>query len=261
MDFDGAMRNVLKSAQIDMPVKTYVDKNAYDEFENDIAMFASDNHGFGAIVIDPLTAFEAVVMQKVMRVNPIKRNFQSKVRLLPQGAPSPQDYGIEFGIINNVFKFLQATSLHMNVVMTAHILARENPVTNITEFLPAISGKKMPSSIGRWFNEVWRIHGEMRGEKIVRYAQTASYNKFKCKSQVHDMPHDLPVEEALQRTIDAYMTGKVEPVPDAPLTDETHPGDMLSQKDVDSESEAKTTEAEESISPEELLGRMMMPKA
>ena len=40
MDFDGAMRNVLKSAGIAMPVKTYVGKTAYDQFEHDILLFA-----------------------------------------------------------------------------------------------------------------------------------------------------------------------------------------------------------------------------
>ena len=84
----------------------------------------------------------------------------------------------------------------MHFVMTAHMLERQNPITNMTEFLPAISGKKMPSALGRWFNEVWHIHGEMVKGEIQRMAQTASFNKYKCKSQVNGMPYELPVAEA-----------------------------------------------------------------
>ena len=83
MDFDGAMRNVLKSAGIAMPVKTYLGLSAYDEFENDIIQFADQNHGFGAIIIDPLTAFERVIMKKVMRINPIDRNLKGNLLHFP----------------------------------------------------------------------------------------------------------------------------------------------------------------------------------
>ena len=231
MDFDGAMRNVLRSAGITMPVKTYLGSTAYDEFENDIGYFAAKNHGFGAIVIDPLTAFERIIMKKVMRINPIDRNLKSKLTTLPYGAPAIQDYGVQFEVMNNIFQLLQSISLHMNVILTAHIMERSNPVTNITEFLPSMPGKRMPSSVGRWFNEVWRIHAELKKGELVRFAQTASLHKFKCKSQVHGMPYDLPVEDAILRTIDAYTAGKIEKPREEDMKKRTHAGDMDSQED------------------------------
>lgn len=239
MDFDGAMLNVLKSANIDMPVKTYVGPNAYDEFEDDIMLFAQKSYGFGALVIDPLTAFERIIMKKVMRINPISRNLKGKLGTLPYGAPAIQDYGVQFEVMNNIFQLFQLISLHMNLVLTAHVIERSNPVTNVTEFLPSMPGKRMPSSIGRWFNEVWRIHTESSEGKPVRFAQTVSVNKFKCKSQVHGMPDDLPVEEAIKRTIDAYLTGDVSPTPTGDLKDEgsKHPGDLDAQVNVEDEDE------------------------
>ena len=233
MDFDGAMRNVLKSAEISMPVKTYLGDDAYNTFENDIAQFYTSNQGFGALIIDPLTAFERIIMKKVLRVNPISRHLKGKMNALPYGTMSIQDYGIAFEIILNILQFLQSVSLHMHVVMTAHIIERQNPVTTVTEFLPSISGKKMPSSIGRWFNEVWRIHSEMVKGDIGRYAQTASFDKFKCKSQVKGMPYDLPVVAALEKTLDAYASGDVMPMKRGKKEGMTHPEDLDEQTSLD----------------------------
>ena len=138
--------------------------------------------------------------------------------------------------MNNIYQLFQGLSIHMNLVLTAHVLERTNPVTNITEFLPSMPGKRMPSAIGRWFNEVWRIHAEPSDGKIVRYAQTASFNKYKCKSQVHGMPHDLPVDEAIQRTIDAYLTGDVAANSRGDLkSNKQHDGDLDAQANIDAE--------------------------
>ena len=258
MDFDGAMRNVLKSAGVAMPVKTYLGATAYDSFENDIMLFAEKSHGFGALIIDPLTAFERIIMKKVMRINPISRNLKDKLGTLPYGAPALQDYGVQFEVLNNIFQLFQSISLHMNLVLTAHIIERSNPVTNITEFLPSMPGKRMPSSIGRWFNEVWRIHTESVKGSPVRFAQTASMNKYKCKSQVYGMPDDLPVDEAISRTLRAYQTGSggVAPTPAGDVrSQKTHPGDMDLQTDV--EAEVKTlVEVAKEVSEQEVLRQL-----
>ena len=247
MDFDGAMRNVLKSAGVEMPVKTYLGENAYSDFEADITKFYTESYGFGAIVIDPLTAFERVVMKKVMAINPIQRHLKKKLMTLPHGVAAIQDYGIEFEVITNILQFLQTISLNMHVIMTAHIIERHNPITNVVEFLPAITGKKMPSALGRWFNEVWWVHGEMVKGEIVRIAQTASYNKYKCKSQVSGMPYELPVLEALERTLEAYNVGDVrasKPAPPPspreamlPAHHRLHPEDLDAQPEIDHQPE------------------------
>ena len=259
MDFDGAMRNVLKSAGVEMPVKTYLGKTAYDTFENDIMMFSEKSHGFGALIIDPLTAFERIIMKKVMRINPISRNLKGKLETLPYGAPAIQDYGVQFEVMNNIFQLFQSISLHMNLVLTAHIIERSNPVTNITEFLPSMPGKRMPSAIGRWFNEVWRIHAESVKGQPVRFAQTVSMNKYKCKSQVYGMPDDLPVEEAIVRTLSAYQTGSggVAPTSSGDLkSQKTQPGDMDAQADVET-TEVKVVVAEAKEASEEELIRQL----
>ena len=46
MDFDGAMRNVLKSANIEMPVKTYVGPSAFSMFEEDVSNFSNKQSRF-----------------------------------------------------------------------------------------------------------------------------------------------------------------------------------------------------------------------
>ena len=50
------------------------------------------------------------------------------------------------------------------------------------------------------------------------------------------MPHDLPVGEALKRTIDAYLTGDVTSVPSGDLKSrKQHDGDLDAQENTDAE--------------------------
>lgn len=212
-DFENAAANTLKSAGFDVPYKVYSGKDSYFDFEKDITRFTAANHGFGALAFDSATVIERMVMKVVHRINPIDRYLKGKLKTLPTGISSIQDYGIAFEIAFRIFDFFIDVSRHMSIVMTAHKLERQNPITKVLEYLPAYSGKRMPSQFGRWFNEVWHIYSEMDAQdKIVRYAQTASFNKTKCKTQVKGMPHALPIEEALQRAIEAYFTGNIEEV-------------------------------------------------
>ena len=166
----------------------------------------NEGEGYGAVAIDSLTTLQKIIMAHVHTISTAKR---------PLGGilSSQQDYGALIQIMENLFPFLQRLSTHMDVIMTAHLLERRNEDTGQLWLLPSIMGKKFPSQIGLWFNEVWRLSAERSGNEITRKAQTASFNRHKCKSQVADMPHILPVEEALERTMNAYSKGQKIAIP------------------------------------------------
>jgi hypothetical protein len=162
-----------------------------------------DTQGYGGVAIDSLTTMQRAGMKFVHKLQPgIKRqlNFIS----------NQNDYLVLMDIMSQLLPQLQSLTVKgMEVIVTSHIREFQSPLTAEIRNVPAIVGKTLPSQIGLWFNEVWRLFAEVRNDKVVHYAQTATADRYACKTQVKDMPIVLPVEEALQRVYDAYGTGNI----------------------------------------------------
>lgn len=204
-DFDIGT-NTLRSAEKfdDMEFDYYTGEGAYHRFETKLAALSEDSEGFGGLAIDSLTTLEKVVMKHIKTV--VAPNTKR-----PMGGmiANEQDYGCLVQVIENILPFLQAVSLKMEVVMTAHMQERRNEETHVLWNLPSVTGKKLPSKIGAYFNEVWHIEATKKDKIIERIAQTATFDRFKCKTQIKGMPFTLDVEEALALAIKAYGVGAV----------------------------------------------------
>ena len=79
------------------------------------------------------------------------------------------------------------------------------------EYVPAVTGKKLPGTMGLWFNEVWRIYalnkkveeGKKKGEiQTLRVAQTVSGDRFSCKTQTAGLPPHVEVSRALREALE-----------------------------------------------------------
>lgn len=204
-DFDLGIQTLRSAGKFDdMEYDPYTGPGAFKRFNEKIASFAQDSQGFGGICLDSLTSLEKIVMTHIKKVlaPDVKRPMDGMVA-------NQQDYGTLVQIIENILPFLQSISLRMEVVMTAHMQERRNDETNILWNLPCVTGKKLPSKIGSYFNEVWHLSAELEAGKIKRTVQTATYDRFKCKTQIRDMPLSLPAEDALKMAVDAYSIGAV----------------------------------------------------
>ena len=208
MDIDIGHKT-LKSAGIadDMELAMFTGKEAYVRWAAKIKEFATDNLGYGGLAIDSLTALEKHCLKHIMtEIAPTKDR--------PLGfLPSLQDQGALVNMLEGIMPYLQSISLHMEVIMTAHLQTRRDEISNIAWNLPSIVGKKLPSKIGSYFNEVWLIEAEKKiveGESVIeRTAQTATFDRNKCKTQVKDMPLKLPTHEAITRAVKAYEIGEI----------------------------------------------------
>ncbi len=204
-DFDIGIQTLRSAGKFDdMEFDHYTGKGAFKKFNEKIASFAEDAQGYGGICLDSLTSLEKTVMTHIKKVlaPDVKRPMGGMVA-------NQQDYGTLVQIIENILPFLQGMSLHMEVIMTAHMQERRNDETNILWNLPCVTGKKLPSKIGSYFNEVWHLSAALEGGVIKRTVQTATYDRFKCKTQIKDMPLSLPAEEALKLAVEAYSIGAV----------------------------------------------------
>jgi len=194
----------LKSAGIadDMELKMLVGAGAYPEFADLLKGFAEDTRGYGGIAIDSLTSLEKIILKHIM--TEIAAGKDRPLGFLP----SLQDQGALVNMIETIMPYLMAISLKMEVIMTAHLQERKSEDTGILWKLPCVTGRKLPSKLGSYFNEVWLIDAQMMDGKIVRTAQTATYDRNKCKTQIKDMPLKLSTDEAIKLAIKAYEIGE-----------------------------------------------------
>ena len=194
----------LKSAGIadDMEFDMFTGKGAYVRWSEKLKEFADGNQGFGGLSIDSITSLEKHMLKHIMTVIAAEKD-------RPLGfLPSLQDQGALVNMLEGILPYLQAISLHMEVIMTAHLQLREDEITNVAWYLPSIVGKKLPSKLGSYFNEVWVVNAEKKSDAIERTVQTATFNRFKCKTQVKDMPLTLPTHDAIKLAVKAYEIGE-----------------------------------------------------
>jgi hypothetical protein len=197
LDFDDGS-NTLRSAGFDVTVERFVDTRetkgeACARFLQRLEEFESDNEGFGGIAIDSLTTLQYMVMKYVHHINPSKR---------PLGfLSSQQDYGILVDIFNNIFPALMNISEHSMLIMTGHIRTRQDEITGAVTKTPMVYGSALPSSIGIFFNEVWRLHVTGTSANRKHVAQTYPDITYPCKTQVTDMPQNVAVETAVENII------------------------------------------------------------
>jgi hypothetical protein len=190
----------LKTAGFSVDTTTYLINperkgEAFEEFDADFHTYLTNPGDYAGFAIDELTAFQACAMDYVFSINKIQRRLN---------LANENDYGVLVTTMAQLLPQILQISRNRVFIMATHTRERTNVFSGVTEILPAISGRSLPSQIGGWFTEAWMLRAEGYRGDVKRMAQTAAGNQANCKTQTADMPFDLPVLEAVDKIIEAY---------------------------------------------------------
>ena len=180
----------------DLAFDTFVGPGAYTKLLKQIGIFLKEgtNSGYSCIAFDSLTFIQRIAMDFIQT--------QSKTKRALGFVANQHDYGLLVQLIQGFIQVLLRLSTTHTVILTAHLRERENPTTKMSEWVPSIVGRQLPSALGAWFNEVWYLRLDLNTEKqLIHVAQTISENSFKCKSQTQNMPRYVLAEEALKLSL------------------------------------------------------------
>ncbi len=98
----------------------------------------------------------------------------------PGDTPQIQHWGLAFNEIRNVFAVIR--SMPIPVIVIAH--DQEGKEEGKIEL--AISGKKLPSQIARYFDEVWYLRvKQLGGGKVGYVIQTKNDSRVECRSRAN----------------------------------------------------------------------------
>jgi hypothetical protein len=202
-DFDIGWQT-LKSQNFNLDVISYlVDPSnmgsAFEEFDDDFHQYLNDPGKYGGFGVDSLTTLQACAMDYVLKENKVKRRAAGKFQMTDKN-----DFGVLVTMLMQILPQILKISSHSIFVMTAHTRLMEDDMTGEKKILPAISGKALPSQIGGWFNEVWFLHSEGYRGDVKRLAQTMSGGQVDCKTQIANMPFELPVIVAVEKALISY---------------------------------------------------------
>jgi hypothetical protein len=202
-DFDIGWQT-LKSNNFNLDVISYlVDPEnmgeAFNEFDDDFHQYLSDPGKYGGFAIDSLTTLQACAMDYVLTENKVKRRAAGRFQMTDKN-----DFGVLVTMLMQILPQILKISSHSVFIMTAHTRLMEDAMTGEKKILPAISGKALPSQVGSWFNECWYLSAEGYRGDVKRIAQTASGGQVDCKSQIADMPYEIPVIAAIEKALIAY---------------------------------------------------------
>lgn len=190
----------LKKERFDVEFDLYVKgQKTFSDLVLAITAFESDAQGYGGVAIDSLTSLEALVKLHTLRVNAkAKRQFKWKL--------SQNDWGILIEILQQMLPQFQNLSTKLMFILTAHLKSVENDDGIVMRELPGISGKRLPSDIGRWFNEVWFSHTYGAYANPEFRMQTMPDNIHTAKTQTAGMPYNPRTEKAVLLVMQQYYS-------------------------------------------------------
>lgn len=215
-DFDHGAQTLKSAGFGDVELDLYVDEGrnvraqAFRSFMAKFSNLEKDMDGFGGIAIDSLTTLQKAAGRYAQHINPTgKRSLEFMMSL--------QDWGVLIEILEQMFPQLLRVSHQSIIIMTAHLQERQNELTQTIETLPAVAGKKLPSSIGLWFNEVWYLQTSVSEDKVSCTAVTRNTRlaKARCKTQTSGIATSGPVELAVKAVMKNATVG---PKPKRELT-------------------------------------------
>lgn len=126
-----------------------------------------NKYPFQALVIDSLSSLADAAVRQIM-----SNSGQ------PEGIPQIQHWGLAFNEIKNVFAVIR--TFKIPVIVLAH--DQEGKEEGKIEL--AISGKKLPSQITRYFDEVLYVRAKPAGGGKMKYVvQTMNDGRVECRSR------------------------------------------------------------------------------
>ena len=198
-DFDNGLLSI-RGKDVDYDV--YYDEDvrhpsAYSSFEKKIDEFFKECE-YETIGIDSLTTLQRALMNEVQYVNQ-KHIGKNMTR---------EEWGIVIGRLERLFyKLVHAPC---NLVVTAHEIVTEDPITGEITNRPLVYGQKLPGMIPLWFGEVYRAQIEYDKErKRVYRVLTAATRRYTAKSRIRCFSElEVPDYEVLMRKIEEGSDGK-----------------------------------------------------
>ncbi len=173
-DFDVG---VLSIRGKDVEYDVYYDEDlyhptAYSSFERKIDEFFKDCP-YTTIGIDSLTTLQRSLMNEVQFLN--KKHIGKNM--------SQEEWGITIGRLERLFYKLIHAPCHL--VVTAHEIMTEDPISGEITNRPLVYGKKLPGMIPLWFGEVYRTQIEYDKDRNRVYkVLTAATRRYMAKSRL-----------------------------------------------------------------------------
>ena len=164
----------------------------YSEVTPTIENIINAGDKYSCVAIDSLTTMERAIMYRARGITG-NDNYNNM--------PHIRDYGVLMELLNRLLEVIVRLSDTHHVILTAHIREREDERTKRIELLPGVMGRKLPSNIGLWFNEVWHMTMRLEGKEKVQRALTITEYPYKCKTQTIGMPVEPRAENALKLSL------------------------------------------------------------
>ncbi len=170
---------------------------AYKKFEKKLDEFFKDCP-YATIGIDSFTTLQRAMMNQVqyLNVKHVGKNL------------SQEEWGILIGRIERLFYKLISTPVHL--VVTAHEIVAEDPISGEITNRPLVYGKKLPGMIPLWFGEVYRTQVEYDKNRKRQYRLlTAATRRYMAKSRLGCFNElETPDYEVLMKKIKEEGNGK-----------------------------------------------------
>ncbi len=174
LDFDLGVMSIRGK---DIEYDVYYDEDikhptAYTAFEKKLDELFKECP-YATIGIDSFTTLQRTLMNQVqyLNVKHVGKNL------------SQEEWGIVIGKIERLFyRLIQAP---VNLVVTAHEIVTEDPISGEITNRPLVYGKKLPGMIPLWFGEVYRAQVEFdKDRKRVYKILTAATRRYMAKSRL-----------------------------------------------------------------------------
>lgn len=161
---------------------------------------------YDTLALDSLTLYAEALTAHVLKTNPgVKRPFTN--------VPAISD----FMVIGIMFKedMNRLLSLPCNVICTAHVTTKEDPVTGEMKNALLLTGKTA-DHLPRIFTEVYycfvkseQVKSPGETPKVIYLAQTRSDGRFTCRTQIPTIPMYVPLDfKIIQSYLNKTKEGK-----------------------------------------------------
>lgn len=196
-DFDMGLKTLEnREGCEDIGSDVYIGKRAVPKLQEKITARYEELLDYKALAFDSMTLFQQATLKWIISERELKRQLGF--------IPNQNDYGALIHVLTELLNTLQQLSQTHYIVLTAHEFDRREEVKGVLETVPSVIGKRLPTSIGAWFNEVWNVTINGMDDYRQQTVQTVAADYKACKSQVHGMPGMCDAEEALKRSLGVY---------------------------------------------------------
>ena len=172
-----------------MEYDVYKGVTAYQDFETTLSLLEQECESYDSIVLDSITTMQEKKMEMILQMTRKKVATQYEWMLL---------------ITQMKDLFTRITKMDKHVIVIAHEMLVQDDLTGEILYTPVIYGKKLPSQLPLFFDEVYRAQvGRDDKGKPVYGIQTAAGSNYMAKSRLGYLPTVLDLSKEGER-VEAY---------------------------------------------------------